>query len=98
MVGKMGGRDFSSILKNERAGSEITQEEGSARNWASQGGGRGTEGTGSDGDEQSWSRPEDENLASNRNAGSGFTKRNSCVSMGMAKHFVLPGIFFGFLS
>jgi hypothetical protein len=48
------------------------------------------------GKERSWERPEDENLASNMNMLSSFTKRSSCVSMGLAKSIVLPGFFFFF--
>jgi hypothetical protein len=46
------------------------------------------------GKERSWERPEDENLASNMNMLSSFTKRSSWVSMGLVKGIVLPGFFF----
>jgi hypothetical protein len=78
LAGKLGGRDYSYIGKLDRGPGSEIGEDAGTVT----------------GKERSWSRPEDENLASKMNILSGFTERSSSVSLGLAKNIVLPGIFF----
>jgi hypothetical protein len=95
-----GDQDFDSDLNEPSSRINLAVKLG-GHDYSSIGGGGG--GLGSEisedkgkvtGKEGSWDRTEDENLVSNMNMLSSFTKSSSCVSMGLAKSIVLPGFFF----